>query len=162
MHGAFGIILDRKNEQVLLVKRRDMPVWVLPGGHIEISETPEVAVIREVLEETGYNVSIIKKVGEYSYHNNNKIQYTYLCRIIGGEATLSKESKLVEYYNLDKLPDLISPYAPKMIHDALSNSNEIVKHQFERLSIRLKLKALLHPWAFFKFVLVKLGIHWNT
>jgi 8-oxo-dGTP diphosphatase len=162
MHGAFGIIFDNTKKQVLLVKRRDMPIWVLPGGHMEKDEQPEQTAIREVKEETGYQVEILKKVGKYSYNNSDKINYTYTCKIIGGKATLSNESKSIEYFDLDALPDLISPYAPKMIKDALLDSTKTLEYKFEGLSIAVKLKALSHPWTFFKYLLVRCGIHWNT
>lgn len=162
MQGSFGIIFDNTKKQILLVKRRDMPVWVLPGGCIENNETPEQAVMREVNEETGYLVNVIKKVGEYTYSKKNKLNHTYICEINGGKVSLSSESKSVDYFNLNHLPDLISPYAPKMINDALLDNTEIVKYQFENLPLTIKLKALFHPWAFFKYLLVQLGIHWNT
>lgn len=41
------------HQKLLLVKRRDVPVWVFPGGGIEKGETPERAVVREVFEESG-------------------------------------------------------------------------------------------------------------
>ena len=50
-----ALIIDGK---VILVKRRDCPVWVLPGGKIDDGETPEEAIIRETKEETGYDVII--------------------------------------------------------------------------------------------------------
>jgi 8-oxo-dGTP pyrophosphatase MutT (NUDIX family) len=61
MDGSFGIIFSDNRSRVLLVKRRDMPMWVLPGGRLEKKETQEQAVIREVFEETGYGVQVVKK-----------------------------------------------------------------------------------------------------
>ena len=139
-----------------------MPVWVLPGGHVESSETPEQAVLREVEEETGYQVRVLEKVGEYKHSSKPNITHTYICEITGGCASLSNESKAVEYFSLDRFPDLISPYAPKMIKDALSEGPKPLVYQFEKLPLTVKLKALKHPWAFFKYLLVRLGIHWNT
>lgn len=162
MQSSLGIIFNQSRKQVLLVERRDMPVWVFPGGYVEMGETPEQAVLREVKEETGYQVNILDKIGEYSYSGNDKITHTYICEITGGNVSLSDESKSVDYFNINALPKLTSPYAQKMIKDALSESPKPLAYQFENLPFTVKLKALLHPWAFFKYLLVRLGIHWNT
>lgn len=52
MDGAIGITFNKKG-QLLLVKRRDIPIWVMPGGRIEPNETPQKAAIRESFEESG-------------------------------------------------------------------------------------------------------------
>ncbi|MGH2638029.1 MAG: NUDIX hydrolase, partial [Rhabdochlamydiaceae bacterium] len=57
------LILD---EQALLIQRRDIPVWVLPGGGINPGETPESAACRETEEETGLKVEIARKIAEYT------------------------------------------------------------------------------------------------
>lgn len=44
---------------VLLVKHKKHKKWLYPGGHIKINETPEEALIREIMEETGLNIQII-------------------------------------------------------------------------------------------------------
>jgi mutator protein MutT len=49
-----------RNGQVLLIRRRNPPLegrWTLPGGRVEAGESLEAAVVREVLEETGVEVT---------------------------------------------------------------------------------------------------------
>ena len=58
-----GIVFKDNYTQVLLIKRRDVPVWVLPGGGSEEGESLAQATQRELQEETGYIVKIIRKVG---------------------------------------------------------------------------------------------------
>lgn len=50
---AIAVIYSEDKKKILLVKRRDVPVWVLPGGGIDSGETPEDAAVRELYEETG-------------------------------------------------------------------------------------------------------------
>src|SRR3989339_496231 len=101
MDGSFGIIFSDKRNKVLLVKRRDIPIWVLPGGGIEKDETPEQATIREVFEETGYAVEIAKQVGRYKHPKKMKTTYIYECSIRSGDKTLSNESKAIEEFEVD-------------------------------------------------------------
>src|SRR5262245_43774977 len=58
--GVGAVVLDEEN-RVLLVKRGHAPLkgeWSLPGGAVEIGETLEDALVRELLEETGLAVEI--------------------------------------------------------------------------------------------------------
>ena len=48
-----------QNGKVLLVNSRKYNKWVPPGGHLEENETPDQAVVREFLEETGIKVVVV-------------------------------------------------------------------------------------------------------
>ena len=61
---AGGVVLYNNKALVL---RRFSGDWVLPKGHIEIGETPEIAAIREVEEETGIRAAIEKYIGHVYY-----------------------------------------------------------------------------------------------
>jgi 8-oxo-dGTP diphosphatase len=81
--------------RVVLVKRGHPPMmgrWTLPGGNVELAETLEAAVVREMREETGLDVSVgpIVEVferierdaeGRVRYHH---VIVDYLCRARGG------------------------------------------------------------------------------
>ena len=105
-------IFSKDLEEILLIKRRDVPVWVLPGGGIDPNETPEKAICREVEEETGYKVSIKRKIGEYFPLNRlTRVTHLYKCEIISGEASTSDETKEVKFFSLKNLPLMPPPYA---------------------------------------------------
>lgn len=102
------IVFDETRESILLVKRRDIPVWVLAGGGIDNNESPEDAACREMLEEAGYQVKIVRKVAEY-LPVNRMTQRTHFfeCAIIGGEPKCSAETQDVAFFPLNALPKLI-------------------------------------------------------
>lgn len=81
-----------KNGSVLMVKqyvKRGDIVWNFPGGGIEEGESPEQASIREVKEETGYDIRLKGLLHE---SNKNK-KYSYIGEIIGGDLFLDNENQ---------------------------------------------------------------------
>jgi mutator protein MutT len=65
---AGGLVVDTTGTKGLLIARRDQKdqtrlIWSLPKGHIEEGETPEIAAIREVAEETGITSEIARSLG---------------------------------------------------------------------------------------------------
>ena len=55
-----------RDDEILLVKRSDVPIWALPGGGIEPNESCAEATVREILEETGVEIELMRLVGVYS------------------------------------------------------------------------------------------------
>jgi len=87
--GVGAVILD--GDRVVIVKRGQPPLqgeWSLPGGAVELGETLEEAVVREVLEETGLNVhvsAVVEVVDRVHRLTDGRIEYhyvivDYLCR----------------------------------------------------------------------------------
>lgn len=85
-----GIVL--RNDQLLLMERwRDeLHYFSIPGGGIEGDETPEAAAVREIYEETGVKVAIVRKyltaITEDSEH------HIFLCDYLEGEPILMPDS----------------------------------------------------------------------
>jgi len=121
------------NGALLLQKREDNGYWSLPGGRTDIGESITETCVREVWEETGFEVAIARLVGVYSdptqfhvgsYKDGNVVQYVNLCfacRITGGAMTISDESTDIGFYALDALPMPILESHKIRIQDALAN-----------------------------------------
>lgn len=135
--GVFGIIFDDK-KRTLLVHRTDYDLWNLPGGRLESGEAPWEGVIREIQEETGFKAEVIKITGVYFKPDKNNIVFTFLCKIIGGHSTLSRESDKIEYFEIDKIPNNTVIKQVERIKDVMQNSNEVIlKIQTGKTSIEL-------------------------
>ena len=103
-NAAIAIILNAEKNAIVLTKRRDVPVWVLPGGGIDEGETPEETVVREAFEETGLGVKIERQVAEYSPINRLTRQtYVYECGVVDGEISRTAETKDVQWFFLNRV-----------------------------------------------------------
>jgi ADP-ribose pyrophosphatase YjhB (NUDIX family) len=103
---AVGVIFNQEN-RILLVKstyQRFHP-WGLPGGSLDYSETPEEAVKREVLEETGLTVEIERFLFVKTW-TPDRVGVYYLCKIIDGEFYPTDEVSEAAYFSPYDLPDV--------------------------------------------------------
>jgi 8-oxo-dGTP diphosphatase len=99
---------------ILLVRRKDVPVWVLPGGGIDPLETPEQAALRETLEETGLTIESAHRVATY-YPINALAATTYVveCRQSNESQPVSIEGNAevsaAAFFKIDALPPTLFP-----------------------------------------------------
>ena len=71
---ACGVFLFDERGRVLLEQRTDDGTWCVPGGSMELGETPEEAARRECLEETGL---LVKDLQLYNVQSGEKCHFTY-------------------------------------------------------------------------------------
>jgi len=112
-----ALIFDE--ERILLAHRRDIDWWNLPGGGMEVGETVDEAIRREVREETGLEVEVESLVGVYSKPQKQEIVLTFRCHITGGVLTVTEETCESSYFAPDKLPYNTLPKHRQRIEDAL-------------------------------------------
>lgn len=162
-HSVSAIIFNEDRTEVLLVKRRDIPVWVLPGGGIDAGESPEEAALREASEETGFTLEIARQVAEYFPVNKlTKLTYFYECKIVSGEAQTSLETQAICFFPLNELPRLLPPPYPGWIRDAAADHPKVLRKKIAGVSYFVCLKLLIqHPLLVGRFFLTKFGIHIN-
>jgi 8-oxo-dGTP pyrophosphatase MutT (NUDIX family) len=92
---AGGLVVDSTGTRGLLIARRDQKdqtrlIWSLPKGHIEEGETPELAALREVAEETGITSEIARSLGVIDFwfmasgKRIHKTVHHFLFKEVGG------------------------------------------------------------------------------
>ena len=107
--------------RVLLALRRNIDWWNLPGGGMELGETVDEAMRREVREETGLEVEVERLVGVYSKPQKQEVVLTFRCRAVGGVLSETEESRECRYFAPDALPVNILPKHRQRVEDALLN-----------------------------------------
>ena len=110
-----AIVQDDRG-RVLLIHRTDNDLWALPGGGHEIGESIAGTVVREVKEETGYDVEVLALTGIYTNPRHvmayddgevrQQFSIAFRCRLVGGEGRTSSESRAVSWIDPDELDAL--------------------------------------------------------
>ena len=114
-----GVIIDA-DERVLVIQRHDNGHWEPPGGILELSETLEQGVQREVMEETGVQVRIDGLTGVYKNMDRGIVALVYRCSIEAGHPRTSSETTSVRWVERDQIDVLMSPAYAARIHDAFN------------------------------------------
>lgn len=161
MNAAIAIIFDETKRKILVLKRCDVPIWVLPGGGIDPGETPEQAVVREVLEETGLQVQIVRPIAEYTPLNKlAKDTFLFECEVRGGNITTGDETREIGFYPLTHLPEPFFPVHLDWIDDALMNLPDLIRKDIWRVTYWNVFKYFCqHPLWMIRFLFTKLGFH---
>ncbi|NGX29283.1 MAG: RNA pyrophosphohydrolase [Candidatus Anoxychlamydiales bacterium] len=161
---VISCIFSEDRKKVLLIKRRDVPVWTLPGGGVEDNETIEEAITREILEETGFQTKIKKKVGEYSPINKlAKFTHLFECEIVSGVPTLSDETRDIKNFDVDDLPKLVPPPYPEWVEDSFKDEKKMIKRKLKSVNyLTLAKNLILHPILVSRFLLAKIGLRINS
>ncbi|AKR09254.1 MULTISPECIES: NUDIX hydrolase [Bacillus] len=123
-----GVAVAVFNEQgQILLQQRRHGMWGVPGGFVELGESIEAAGRREVLEETGIEIGTLQLATVFSgkeffmkLPNGDEfypITIAYLCKDITGGLLKADgvESLHVQFFNLNELPQNISPFIKKLI-----------------------------------------------
>lgn len=125
----------RDDGRILAIKRRDNGNWEPPGGVLELEETPEEGVAREVFEETGINVEVEQLTGVYKNMSRGIVALVFRCKPADGEAQPSSEAAAVNWFAPDEATEhMAEAYAVRLL-DALSpNAPHSRTHDGKRLN----------------------------
>lgn len=101
--------------RILLVQERVDSRWCMPGGWADVGDRPSEMVVREVWEESGFDVVPRKVIGVYDANREgiplefyHAYKIVFLCDLVGGQPRPSSETQDVGFFSLDQLPPLSS------------------------------------------------------
>jgi 8-oxo-dGTP diphosphatase len=104
---------------LLAVRRRDNGHWEPPGGILELDETIQAGLVREVREETGLEVEPEALSGVYKNMRRGIVALVFRCRAVGGELRPTGEAEQVSWLSPDDVQNLMDEaYATRLL-DAL-------------------------------------------
>lgn len=116
-----GVIVD-DNGRALLSRRRDNQCWEAPGGVLELAESIEDGVRREVMEETGLAVEPVVLTGVYKNRARGVIALVFRCRILAGQLTVNDEVTEFRWATADEVTRMVSEAHAVRILDALHDN----------------------------------------
>jgi 8-oxo-dGTP diphosphatase len=131
--GVAGMIIHRGN--ILLSVRGKPPsegLWGLPGGAVEVGETVEEALVREVLEETSVTVRPLKQVAvldSITRDDDERVKYhyilfEYLCEYVSGETRSGSDALDARWVPLNDLESVeIMPTTLRFIRKIMTQEN---------------------------------------
>ena len=137
------VLRGDERPEVLLLLRTSPRAWELPGGAVEPGEAPDVAVLREVQEETGLDVEIERLLGHYRRTGFRPHRSpVYVCRYVSGAVRRNWESIRVDWFPVDRLPDGLFPWYVPVIQDA-ARGLQHREEQRQHLGLAAVLAAIL-------------------
>jgi 8-oxo-dGTP diphosphatase len=118
---AYAVILDDRDQVLLaLWNEASEPLWTMPGGGVELDETVEQATVREVREETGFDVELVRLLGVDTHvvgvgerpHVTDRplkgVRVVFAARVVGGELRNEVDGTTDEarWFSLDEVSSL--------------------------------------------------------
>src|ERR1700748_1436896 len=102
---AGGIVLRREQPpRIAVVRLRKRDEWVLPKGKLDEGETPRTAARREVLEETGHDVTVHEFLGTLVHDSGGRSRVVHYWRMEAGATQvrdLMRDIRAVEWLPLE-------------------------------------------------------------
>ncbi|MGC5774853.1 NUDIX hydrolase [Paenibacillus pabuli] len=102
-----------RGNKILLVREKIDGAWALPGGWGDIGLSPSEVAVKEIKEESGFDVVPIRILAilDKKFHGHPPEPYHVYkmfiqCNIVGGTAEIGVETSAVEFFSLDELPEL--------------------------------------------------------
>jgi ADP-ribose pyrophosphatase YjhB (NUDIX family) len=121
-----GIVVNEVGH-VLVIRRRDNGHWEPPGGVLELGESFEDGVRREILEETGIPIEVQQLTGVYKNMARSVVALVFRCRPLAERPRATAEAKSVRWAHPGEIVNLMAPAYAIRVTDALSNSTTVTR-----------------------------------
>ncbi|WP_035800550.1 NUDIX hydrolase [Kitasatospora mediocidica] len=121
-----GVVV-REDGKVLVIRRADNSTWEPPGGVLELGESVEAGVRREVQEETGLRVVVERLTGVYKNMSLGVVALVFRCSPAGGALCTSSESSAVEWLSPDDALGRMGEMYAIRVRDALGTGDPAIR-----------------------------------
>jgi len=120
-----GAVFDSDHRLLMVREVADANRWSLPGGWVDVGDSPAEAIRREILEESGYETRITKlaavwdrSLHPYPYGPFACVAMFFLAELVGGTATTSLETCECSWFAIDQWPSDLSlgRVLPQQLH----------------------------------------------
>ncbi|OGC51780.1 hypothetical protein A2982_00675 [candidate division WWE3 bacterium RIFCSPLOWO2_01_FULL_39_13] len=144
------VLLINSDNKFLLTQRKDVPLWVIPGGTVEKNEDPKKACERELFEETRVKAGRLILAAKYKV-NNGVYKNLYIMRVPEFNIDVfidKKEVKSYGWFTIENLPSPMSLYEISRVYDAVNFKGKMIERA---LSVNIKkefLNQLKNPFIF--------------
>ncbi len=121
--------------RVLATRRADNDRWEPPGGVLELGETIEQGLVREVLEETGLVVEPHRLTGVYKNMARGIVALVFRCHVVRGVPELTDEVCESRWLEPDEVPELMDEaYAVRLLDALVDGDARVRSHDGVKLS----------------------------
>lgn len=139
-------IFDDSDENVLLIKRRDNGKWEPPGGVLELDETIEDGLRRELREETGAEIEVGPLTGVYKNMDRGIVALFFRCRIAGTVSASTPEASEIGWRPVGQVCDLMDEAYAVRITDAMTgDAQPKVRHHDGRRVVQTRAQGDASP-----------------
>lgn len=118
-------IIDQDG-RFLAIRRSDNGHWEPPGGVLELDESIEQGLIREVAEETGYRVEPDRLTGIYKNMERGIVALVFRCSVVGCTANTAGEVEEIRWLTPDELMWMSEAYRVRLL-DALDDGSPCIR-----------------------------------
>lgn len=122
---SVAAVILNANDQILLQEKDGAQGWSLPAGVIELAETPQEALARQVSQNTGLELLSSQlldvfggKAFRYIYPNGDEVEYTvivFYCVAEGRLSTQAEQNGTLRYFSRSQMPMLALPYPREVL-----------------------------------------------
>jgi len=136
--GVGAVIINQKYEILLLLRKKspEANFWSIPGGTVEMFETIEDTLIREIKEELGVDIQIIKLLGITNHILENEkthwVSPAFLVQIIGNQIPYNVESDShhdLKWFSINDLPHNITLTTSKALQHLSNNLQHLINNK---------------------------------
>jgi mutator protein MutT len=128
---ALALIQNNAREYLLVKHAYDSRWYSAPGGGVEAGESPQTAVIRELREELGVEITLEYLVGIYEvdWGPRTTLVYLFACKIVSGEPRINQPEEIESFawFTPDQMPEHVNPLGKYLIEDVINEARGVTR-----------------------------------